>query len=88
MLHGNSTVTGNVTFEQTWKHGPVVITGILQGLDPNAKRGMHVQYAHIYFSLTLFVTDDISQSIWKRDRWVRFVRSSLQPVQQEPRSAQ
>jgi len=42
VLHGNSTVTGNVTFEQTWRHGPVVVTGIIQGLDKSAKRGMHV----------------------------------------------
>jgi len=42
VLKGPSNVTGVVTFEQTWRHSSVCIKGTIKGLDPNAKRGVHV----------------------------------------------
>jgi len=41
-LVGDSAVTGTVTFTQDSGVGPVKIVGELKGLDPNAKRGIHI----------------------------------------------
>lgn len=48
VLSGNSKVTGVVTFEQPSIFGHVTISGYLKGLDPNSKRGFHIQYAPQY----------------------------------------
>lgn len=42
-LRGDGAVTGTVYFNQT-EDGLVRITGTIRGLDPNAKRGFHIQY--------------------------------------------
>lgn len=45
VVSGNSNVTGTIIFEQSSSRGAVFVRGELQGLDPNALRGFHVQYA-------------------------------------------
>ncbi|EJC97815.1 copper zinc superoxide dismutase [Fomitiporia mediterranea MF3/22] len=42
MLSGDSDVSGIVTFTQAGLLAPVIISGEVKGLDPNAKRGFHV----------------------------------------------
>ena len=40
----SDTVNGIVTFKQNKIGEPVTVVGDLKGLDPNAKRGFHIQY--------------------------------------------
>jgi len=42
ILRGDSNVTGTVTFSQSSSSVPVLISGEINGLDPNAKRGFHI----------------------------------------------
>ncbi|KAL0948398.1 hypothetical protein HGRIS_010980 [Hohenbuehelia grisea] len=38
----NSPIVGKVTFLQFHPKAPVYVTGVIKGLDPNTKRGLHV----------------------------------------------
>ncbi|CAK9784755.1 copper zinc superoxide dismutase [Cutaneotrichosporon oleaginosum] len=42
VLKGDSKVSGTITFTQDDNGGPVTVTGKIEGLDANAKRGFHV----------------------------------------------
>jgi Cu-Zn family superoxide dismutase len=42
-VSGDSKVVGTVTFSQESVAGPVTISGHIEGLDANAKRGFHIQ---------------------------------------------
>lgn len=44
-VSGDSKVTGTVTFTQKALGHPVLVSGTIKGLDANAQRGFHVQYA-------------------------------------------
>lgn len=44
MLKGSSPVSGEVTFEQSTKDGPVTVSGTIQNLDPSSPRGFHIQW--------------------------------------------
>lgn len=56
-------VTGIIRFEQPTYPGPVTITGDIQGLSINAKRGFHVQWAYRHLK-RIAVNDDLSVSQW------------------------
>ncbi len=44
VMTGPGQVKGTVIFQQSGVDGPVHITGHIEGLDPSALRGFHVQY--------------------------------------------
>ncbi|KAH0832058.1 superoxide dismutase [Lanmaoa asiatica] len=41
-LKGSSSVYGTVTFEQSTRDGPVIVSGTVQNLDPSSFRGFHI----------------------------------------------
>ena len=43
VLRGESTVTGQVQFEQYSEDSPTIITYNITGMDPSSKRRFHVQ---------------------------------------------
>lgn len=49
VLSGDSKVTGVVTFTQTDEG--VMVSGTIRNLDPNSKRGFHVQYEYLLLNL-------------------------------------
>ena len=47
VLKGDSDASGTVTFTQAHPGDSVTVSLDLQGLDPSAKRGFHVQYVNL-----------------------------------------
>ena len=47
VLKGDSSASGTVTFTQSKPWEPVTVIVDLEGLDPSAKRGFHIQYVHL-----------------------------------------
>jgi Cu-Zn family superoxide dismutase len=43
MVSGESKVKGTVTFSQTFVGGPVTVRGHIEGIEPDSRRGFHVQ---------------------------------------------
>jgi hypothetical protein len=85
-LSGNSNVTGTVTFEQSSGGATVIIKGDLKGLDPNALRGFHIQYALKYISIhTIQFTsmDYLVSSVTPQTAVYLPGPTSLQPLQNQ-----
>jgi hypothetical protein len=49
-VSGTSGVKGTVTFSQAALGGIVTVKGRIEGIEPNSKRGFHVQFVALYAS--------------------------------------
>jgi Cu-Zn family superoxide dismutase len=53
VLRGESSVKGEVVFEQTSEDSPTKVTYNISGMDPSSRRGFHVQYVSHTFNSTM-----------------------------------